>query len=420
MGLASGMKNLSEEILASFKNRIKENEELVSEVQKTLDSFRKDHQEMASILNANAMDLRKKLTIGEKDRMKTYNGLMSGINTTISSIQKEVMEIQTSTFNLIHDFASDRKQMAAELSKFFAGDRAERAEDEKTRMEEFNVLMKNINDDIKSINNEVLAIFKDTNEMLQKFDNEHRDMSADLRTELAINLTDRVEYTKALVNRFQKRLSEIGKENKKMALKLRKDLDSGESTRLDEYKGLMKDMHASIKGIRKEVKDISKETAGMLGDLLKERIKGSAEWNKMQGSIAEIRKTGLVVMPNEVAVKNAKKKLSAKEIRIESAKDIPVGSVVEIPVKVSEKISMEEVKKVPAEVPIKIESEQVTIPMTLEGKVLDFINKHPKGVKVSEMEEPLGESRMKLGFTAKALLDDGKVQKIENVYFPVK
>ena len=34
MGLASEMKNLSEDILASFKNRIKENEELVNDVQK--------------------------------------------------------------------------------------------------------------------------------------------------------------------------------------------------------------------------------------------------------------------------------------------------------------------------------------------------------------------------------------------------
>ena len=34
MGLSSDMKNLSEEMLASFKNRIKENEELVNDVKK--------------------------------------------------------------------------------------------------------------------------------------------------------------------------------------------------------------------------------------------------------------------------------------------------------------------------------------------------------------------------------------------------
>jgi len=58
--------------------------------------------------------------------------------------------------------------------------------------------------------------------------------------------------------------------------------------------------------------------------------------------------------------------------------------------------------------------------MTLEEKVLDFINKHPNGLRISEMEQPLGETRMKLGFTAKALLEDEKVQKLENIYFPIK
>ena len=60
MGLASEMKNLSDELLASFKQRIIENEELVSEVQKTLDGFHKDHQEMAAAINANAMAAEKR------------------------------------------------------------------------------------------------------------------------------------------------------------------------------------------------------------------------------------------------------------------------------------------------------------------------------------------------------------------------
>ena len=120
MGLASEMKNLSDELLASFKNRIKENEARVNDVQNTLDGFHKDHQEMAAVLNANAMALRKNLATGEKERLNTYKELMGNIHHVIASIQKEVVEIQTSTFNLINEFASERTQMAAELNKFFA------------------------------------------------------------------------------------------------------------------------------------------------------------------------------------------------------------------------------------------------------------------------------------------------------------
>jgi len=195
MGLASQMKNLSEELLSSFKQRIKENEELVNEVQKTLDGFHKDQQEMAAVLNANAMALRKDLATGEKERLISHNGLMTGIHHTISSIQKEVMDIQTSTFNMINAFAVDRTQMSTELNKFFSDGRANRIADEKTRLKEFDALMKNINDGISSINSEVLSILKDTNDMLRKFDKEHLEMSAELKSELDKNLSERVEYT---------------------------------------------------------------------------------------------------------------------------------------------------------------------------------------------------------------------------------
>ena len=71
---------------------------------------------------------------------------------------------------------------------------------------------------------------------------------------------------------------------------------------------------------------------------------------------------------------------------------------------------------------------QVSIPEALEPKekqvsteekVLEFIEKHPEGVRVGEMEEPLGVLRMKLGRIAKKLLDEGKLRKEENLYFPL-
>jgi hypothetical protein len=56
--------------------------------------------------------------------------------------------------------------------------------------------------------------------------------------------------------------------------------------------------------------------------------------------------------------------------------------------------------------------------MTLEERVLDYINNHPSGVRITEMEKPFGESRMKLGFIAKNLLEKGMIQKIEAAYYP--
>ena len=395
MRLSSEMKNLSEELLNSFKQRIKENEELVNEVQKTLNGFHKDRMEMAATLNADAMALRNNLASGEKERMGTYNELMSQVHHTISSIQNEVMGIQTSTFNMINEFATDRTKMAADLNKFFTESRTDMQENEKIRLKEFDTLMKNINDDIKSINEEVTSIFKNTNNMLAKFESEHLGMSVELSAKLGKNLAERVEYTRKLLGGFQKRLQEISKENQKMANELRKDLNAGEAERLNDYKEIMKGIHKSINGIRIEVKGIQKAMNKMLEDLSDERVQASAEWNKMEETMAQIRKTGIAKPPKE-AVRKAEKKIEVK---------------VEIPVEVEKKILMEEK-------PIAITAPEET--KTLDKRILDYINKHPKGVKISEMEEPLGETRMKLGFIAKALLDEGKVQKMDNIYFPIK
>jgi hypothetical protein len=56
--------------------------------------------------------------------------------------------------------------------------------------------------------------------------------------------------------------------------------------------------------------------------------------------------------------------------------------------------------------------------MTLEERILDFINNHPDGVKVIEMEKSFGEKRMKLGFVAKNLLEKGMIRKVETAYYP--
>jgi flagellar biosynthesis chaperone FliJ len=215
-------------------------------------------------------------------------------------------------------------------------------------------------------------------------------MSAELKAELSQNLAERVEYTRVLLKGFQKRLAEISKENQKMAQKLQKNLAKGEVDRISEYNGVMKEIHAAIKGIQKEVKEVQKATSGLLNNYANDREGATAEWNKMKAAIAKIRKTGVVEPPKAVEKKVVKAEVVA-----------------------------EPVMEAPAEVAPKEEPKPV-VPMTLEEKVLDFINNHPNGLRISEMEQPLGETRMKLGFIAKTLLEEGKVQKLENVYFPIK
>jgi len=350
MGLASEMKNLSEDILASFKNRIKENEDLVIEVQKTLDGFRKDHQEMTAVLNANAVALRKGLSLDEKERLKEADVLM----------KKMIKE---------------HKEMAVAL-------RTGLDKDEKIRMNEFIALMKSINDKISEI-------FAYTDDMLEKSEVERLKEFVILMKSINEEISEIFTYTHDLLAKSEAvRLQEfialmksINEEVLRIFTYTHDMIAKGEEDRLKEFDRVMT-------GIQNDVKNLKKAVADLLGDFAQDREGASASWKKMSDILAQLRKTA-VTPPKEI-VKKVEKKEEAKKV-----------------------IPAEKVK----ETPVKTEPEPL-VNMSLEEKVLDYINKHPKGVKVSEMEKPLAETRMKLGYIAKGLLDEGKILKIENVYFP--
>lgn len=56
----------------------------------------------------------------------------------------------------------------------------------------------------------------------------------------------------------------------------------------------------------------------------------------------------------------------------------------------------------------------------MEEIVQQYINSQPNGVKISEMEETLRQSRLRLGYVTRKLLNEGKVIKVENKYYPAE
>lgn len=186
--LGDDMKNLSEEVLNSFKQRLKENEELVMEVQSTLDGFRKDHKEMSDVLKSNAASLRLKLNDGEKTRLKDFDSLMSSINKDIKNINDEVLYIFKSTNDMLIKFDKDHSTMSTDLKSELGKNLADRVKYTKSlltgfqkelakiskenqqmanklrkdlnngelnRLDEYNGIMKAINLTIRGIQNEV-------------------------------------------------------------------------------------------------------------------------------------------------------------------------------------------------------------------------------------------------------------------------
>jgi hypothetical protein len=332
MGMANEMKNLSEDILASYKSRLKENEKLVIEVQKTLDGFRKDHMEMAATLRANAVTLHANIAKGQSDRLKSFDVMITGIREDVKDIQ------------------------------------------------------------MKGIQDEVMHIFNDTHDLLKKFDKEHSKMTATMKEELHANLIERVAYTKEMLLKFQQRLSEISLENEKNAKALRKDLSQSDAQRL-------KDFNVTFTGIQKRVHEIQKFVNTLLNEFSTDRKQAAATWGKMAEAIAAIKKSFEAAPAQQKPV--IKKEEAKKEIVAE--KEIVIEEVVKKAEPVVEKPKVAEPQKA----------------LTLEEKVLNYINTHKNGVKVSDMEKPFGETRMRIGFIARKLLDEGKVLKIDTIYYPL-
>lgn len=153
MGLASEMKSLSDEMLNSFKNRVKDNEELIVNVEKKLQSFQNEQKLTAKQIHANAVELQNNLALGEKERMGKYNHLMSSIQKDIKSIEKDVKSSKSSTNVLIKDFSKARKIMSSDLDKFFAEENKSRNENEQLRMADYELFIGKISDEVSSIFN---------------------------------------------------------------------------------------------------------------------------------------------------------------------------------------------------------------------------------------------------------------------------
>ncbi|MCX6222977.1 MAG: hypothetical protein NTZ69_18565 [Bacteroidia bacterium] len=55
----------------------------------------------------------------------------------------------------------------------------------------------------------------------------------------------------------------------------------------------------------------------------------------------------------------------------------------------------------------------------MEELIEKYINANADGVKIAEMEETLQQSRLRLGYVTRKLLNEGRVEKKENRYYPV-
>jgi len=157
MAIATDMKNLGEEIVASYDMRVKAIGELVSDVHKMLNGFQAEHKEMAANLRAG-------LAKGETERFKDFKSMMAEIKKFVADmvegtaklmkqIQKEQKDRNIAVADLLEKFAKDHKAMADELK-----DSLEKGETD--RLADFKKMMSGIQKYVKDVINETEKLMK--------------------------------------------------------------------------------------------------------------------------------------------------------------------------------------------------------------------------------------------------------------------
>jgi len=379
MASKQDMNTMREEAMNSFRRRDKANRDLVKEVNAMIHRFREEHREMAVRLASNAERLHASLSVDEQDRMKDYSAMMGNIQKELHAVRDTVSSYRNEAAAMMEGFAGDRSAMSTELHAMLDDATASRMDSEQIRLGEFGEMMAGIREYNKSLQMEVVDIFASTNAMLERFAGEHEQMAEELKDGLEKTRHEGSEYTKELLAGIRKRMLEISNENLEAAEAVRKGLAGSEAVRMDEYNSL-------FSRISSEVETLRQSTSAMLKRFSEERAADSAGWPELEGA----------------SVYGQEEVDAAVEVFQDAA---PLQETAEV---VSEEPEAEP------------EAEAASvIGDSLEERVLAFINTRTEGVRVSDMEKPLGETRIKIGVAARNLLDEGKVSKVENFYHPL-
>jgi hypothetical protein len=236
----------------------------------------------------------------------------------------------------------------------------------------------------KNLADFVEDLSKSVEDMLKEFQREHKQMSGEQVKSLAAFVNNLIKDVGSMVNRFQRERSTMSKEVKNKLAKEVKEIETYVKKRLKEFDESHTEMSDALKmSLAKYAGDIASSVKKLLGEYAADMKKAANAWQGMSRTLARARKGGTAVSKAETKVKVRPVKEAAEEEEEE-------------------------------------EEEEVAPPeMGMEERVLEFIERHPEGVRVSDMEDPLGVARTRLGVIAKRLLEEGKVRKEGNLYFPL-
>ena len=296
-----------------------------------------------------------------EDRLQELENFRKEMHDKLVLLEKQRMENREDLLGDLHVFSENLKNSVKGMRDAFEADHREKSAGQAKMLQEFHSAL---SDSVK--------------EMRDAFGVDHREKSAEQAKMLQ-------EFRSALSDSVDKLIDALGADR---------------SERSAEQARTLQEFHSAL----------SNSVEKMLHVF-------SADHQKMKKAQGE----SLAALMNELrqsseALRNVQKGDSGKVVsRAAKAKKKKVE-----PEKAPVVVEHEEASVIAAESLVQTVAEKaVSVSEDLEGQVLEYISNRPEGVRVGDMEEPLGTNRMRLGVIAKKLYESNKVRKEENLYLPL-
>jgi len=223
MGIASDVKALGEDIVASYDTRVRAIGVLVKDVDKMLKGLHTDHKSMAAALKAT-------LNKEEEDRLNAFKPM-------IAEIQKRTKEIEVYVKSLLKKFHSEHKEMSTNLNASLAKGEEDRLKNFKTMMADVKKFVADMVDTTAKLMKQIQAEQKDRNkgvaDLLAKFAQDHASMADELRKSLAKGETNRLEDFKKMIDSIQKYVADVISATKQLISEIRARQDERNKEVLD-------------------------------------------------------------------------------------------------------------------------------------------------------------------------------------------
>lgn len=311
-----------------------------------------------------------------ESRLRALEDLRNEVRDKLGAFEKqrekmsgELQKDRKDLLGRLHVADKDLRSSVKNLMKALGADRREKSAEQSKMLREFHGTL---NDSVDTL--------------LQAFTAERQDMSAEQSKMLQ-------EFHGALNDSVKELLQVFTAERQDMKKTQDENLASMMKSLGDSAQDFKRDVQQMMRGVRQEHQENAKKVRGQLDHLIEELRQGSEALGNVQrgGSGKEVSRAA-----------------KAKKRKVEPEKKAPVV------------VEHDEASVIAAESLVQtVEEKTVTASEDLEGQVLEYISSRPKGVRVGDMEEPLGTNRMRLGVIAKKLYESNKVRKEENLYLPL-